>query len=121
MTEIFHFLKFQEFINEYVEYVFFYQKWNFEPIGNFVHTTKFLTLGKALQILLPLYLQLLIMQISIQTGNRKYSEKIITKTNTLWIWHVETLIVPPFCCHNIRQYSKMETMKPLIAIIVKWS
>ena len=30
-------------------------------------------LGKALLILLPLYLQMLIMQISTQTGNHKYS------------------------------------------------
>ena len=44
-----------------VKYVFHWQKWNFEPIGIFVHTTEFLTLEKAPLILLLLYLQMLIM------------------------------------------------------------
>ena len=39
-----------------VKYVFHWQKWNFEPIGIFVHTTE-----KAPLILLLLYLQMLIM------------------------------------------------------------
>ena len=51
------------------KYIFHREGWNFEPIGNFVHTTEFLTIGKALQILLPLYLQMLIKQISAHTDN----------------------------------------------------
>ena len=42
--------------------------WNFEPIGNFALTTEFLTLGKAL---LPLSLQMLIIQISTQRDEHK--------------------------------------------------
>ena len=41
----------------WVNYVFQLEKWNFEPNGNFVHTTGFLTLRKSLLINLPLYLQ----------------------------------------------------------------
>ena len=63
MIEIFRFLKFQEFINELGKYVFHWEKWNFEPIGSFAHTTEFLTIGKALLILLLLYLQILRIQI----------------------------------------------------------
>ena len=29
--------------------MFYWGKWNFEPIGNFGHATKSLTIGKALQ------------------------------------------------------------------------
>ena len=38
-------------------------------------TKEFLTLGKALQMLLHVSLQILIMQISTQTDNHKYIEK----------------------------------------------
>ena len=41
------------------------------PLQIFVHTAEFLTLGKDLLILLPLYLQMLIMQISTQTDSHK--------------------------------------------------
>ena len=65
MNVISHFLKFQKIINELVKICFpLGKKLNFEPIGNFAHTTGFLSLGKALLILLPLYIQILIMQIS---------------------------------------------------------
>ena len=63
MNKIFHFLKFQEFINELGKLCFPLGK---NVIENFVHTTEFLTLGIALQILLLLYLYMLIMQISTQ-------------------------------------------------------
>ena len=73
MNEIFHFLRFQEFINELVIKCFpLGKKRSFEPLGNCARTTGFLTLGKALVILLPLYLQMLPMQISTQTDNHKY-------------------------------------------------
>ena len=35
-----------------VKYVFLLERWNFELIGNFEHTTEFLTTGKALLITL---------------------------------------------------------------------
>ena len=63
MNEIFHFLNFQEFINKLGEIRFHWEKWNFQSISKFAHTTELLTLGKAQLILLPLYLQMLIMQI----------------------------------------------------------
>ena len=50
--------------------------WNFEPTGNFAHTTGFPTLGKAL---LPLYLQMLTIQISTQTDNHKYRKVLQLK------------------------------------------
>ena len=42
-----------------------------------------LTLGKALLILLPLYLQMLIMKVSTQTNNHKYRKSVATKNYTL--------------------------------------
>ena len=42
-----------------------------------------MSLGKALLILLSLYLQVLIMQISTQTDNHKYRESAATKRSTL--------------------------------------
>ena len=54
-------------------------KLNFEPIGNFSHNSDFFTLGKALLILLPLYLQILIMQTSSQADNRNYRKTLATK------------------------------------------
>ena len=57
MNTILHFLKFQKFIYENGKYMLsIVENWNFEPIGYFVHTLEFLTLRKALLILLPLYL-----------------------------------------------------------------
>ena len=44
-------------------------KWHFEGIENFAHTKVFLSLGKALLLLLPLYLQMITAQISVQTDN----------------------------------------------------
>ena len=58
---------------------FQFEKRNFEPNGNFAYTTEFLTLWKALLIILPLYLQMLIMQISTQTDNHKYRQNVRTK------------------------------------------
>ena len=52
-----------------------FSKLKFESIGNFAHTTEFLTLRKALLILLPLYFKMLIMQISTQADNHKYRRK----------------------------------------------
>ena len=52
MNEMFYILNFQQFINEFGQYVL----WNFEPIGNVAHTTVFLTLGKVLLIPLSRYL-----------------------------------------------------------------
>ena len=45
---------------------------------NFAHATEFLTLGKALLILLPLYLLMLIMQILTQTDNNKCRKSVVT-------------------------------------------
>ena len=53
MNEIFHFLKFEEFINELGKICFPLGKWNLEHIGNCSHTTEFLPLAKAVLILLP--------------------------------------------------------------------
>ena len=50
--------------------------WNFEPTGNFAHTTGFSTLGKSL---LPLYLQMLIIKISTQIDNHKYRKVLQLK------------------------------------------
>ena len=30
------------------KWIFYWEKWNFEPIGSYVHTTEYLALGKAL-------------------------------------------------------------------------
>ena len=93
MNEIFHFLKLQEYIIELRKYVFHWEKWNFEPTGKSAYTTKFLTLGNALLILLSLYLQMLIMQISTQKNNHKYRKGVATKVHFLkkWVWSFETL------------------------------
>ena len=79
--------------------------WNFEPTGNFAHTTGFSTLGKAI---LPLYLQMLIMQISIQTDNHKYRKVLQLKKSTLkkWVWCFETLN-STFYAKNIQFFYKM--------------
>ena len=37
------------------KWIFHWEKWNFEPIGNYVYTTEYLALGKAL--LARLYLK----------------------------------------------------------------
>ena len=82
--EIFHFLKFQEFINELEKYVFNWEKCNFEPIGNFGHDIKFLTLGKALLILSPLYVFMLILQISTQADNYMQRKTVATKKSIIF-------------------------------------
>ena len=56
-----------------------WEKWNFESIYSFAHTIGVWTLGKALLRLLLFYLQMLIMQISTQTGNYEYSKKVTNK------------------------------------------
>ena len=76
MNEIFHFLKFQEFISKLRETCFPFKKWNFEPIRNFPHNTDVFTLENALVILFPIYLQMLIMQTSTQTANHKYRKSL---------------------------------------------
>ena len=53
---------------------------HFEPIGNSAHTKGFSTLGKAL---LPLYLQMLIIQISTQTDSHKYRKVLELKKVSL--------------------------------------
>ena len=67
----------------HVKYVFHWEKLNFEPTGNFEHTTEFLILGKALLMLLLLYLQMLIVQISTQTVKQEHSEKVNIKKHNL--------------------------------------
>ena len=52
-------------MNKLEKYAFHWEKYNFEVIGNFVHKDPANTL--------TLYLQMLIMQISTQTDNHKYS------------------------------------------------
>ena len=70
---------FKNLSKNWVKYLFHLEKWNFQPTGNFAYNTGFLTLRKALLILLPLYLQMLIMQISTQTDNHKYRKNVATK------------------------------------------
>ena len=75
-------------------YVFHCWKCTFEPIGNSVHITEFLTLGKALLILLPCYVQKIIMQISTQTDKQKYQKSVTTKkVHSLkkCVWGFETI------------------------------
>ena len=58
MTEIFRLLEFYVFINENESGKNEFsigKKWNFEPIGNSVHTTEYLTLGKT--VMARLYLK----------------------------------------------------------------
>ena len=52
-----------------VKYVFHWEKRNLEPIGDFAHTTEFLSFRKALLIILLVYLQMLMIQISTQTDS----------------------------------------------------
>ena len=61
VNEIFHFLKFEEFIHELGEICFIIGKNKIFNLLEILDTTGFLTFGKALLILLPLYLQMLIM------------------------------------------------------------
>ena len=79
---------FKNLSSNWGKYVFHGEKWNFEPIGNFAHTTKFLTIRKPLLILLLLYLQMLIimliMQISTQIDNCKYRKSVETKKSMLF-------------------------------------
>ena len=56
------------------KYVFHWEKQNFAPTGNFAHTTEFLTWGKALLIILPLYLQMIIMQNNSAEKVQKYKQ-----------------------------------------------
>ena len=66
-------------VKDFKKYVFQFEKRNFEPNGNFACNTGFLILWKALLIILSLYLQMLIMQISTQTDNHKYRQNVRTK------------------------------------------
>ena len=73
------FSNFKNLSMNWVKYNFHLEKWNFEPTGNFAHTIGFLTIRKALIILLPLHRQMLIMQIAAQTDTHKYSKNVATK------------------------------------------
>ena len=64
----------------WIKYAFHWENWNFEPIVYFAHITEFLNLGKARIILLPLHLQMLIMQISTQTDSHKCRKSVTTKS-----------------------------------------
>ena len=70
---------FKNLSKNWVKYLFHLEKWNFEPTGNFAYNIGFLTLRKALLILLPLYLQMLIMQISTTYQIIISTEKMINK------------------------------------------
>ena len=48
MNEIIHYLKFKNLSKNWKKYVLHWEKCNFEHIGNSVHTTEFLALGKTL-------------------------------------------------------------------------
>ena len=50
IDDIFHFLKFQEFIYELGKICFQLGKLNFEIIGNFMSTTEFLTLRMLINV-----------------------------------------------------------------------
>ena len=64
----------------WIKYAFHRENWNFEAIVYFAHVTEFLNLGKARIILLPLHLQMLIMQISTQTDSHKCRKSVTTKS-----------------------------------------
>ena len=63
--------RFTNLLMNWVTYVF--------HLKNFVHATGFLSLRKALLILLSLYLQMLMMQISTQTDNNKSRKNFAAK------------------------------------------
>ena len=50
MNEIIHYLKFKNLSKNWKKYVLHWEKCNFEHIGNSVHATEFLALGKTLNI-----------------------------------------------------------------------
>ena len=50
MNEIIHYLKFKNLSKNWEKYFLQWEIYNFEHIGNSVHTTEFLALGKALNI-----------------------------------------------------------------------
>ena len=82
----------------WVKYVFHLEKWNFAPNRNFVYTTGFLTLRKYLLIILPLYLQQILLplyslylqlkQITISMGKMLQLKRHSLKK---MIWSLETL------------------------------
>ena len=69
------------------------KKWSHELLGNLEHITRYLTLGKSLVILLPFYLQMLIIQISTKIDIRKDRKVLKLKMVLLkiWIWSSEIL------------------------------
>ena len=56
MNEIIHYLKFKNLLKNWEKSVFPYKKCNFEHIENSVHTTKFFSLGKALNIFIDYFM-----------------------------------------------------------------
>ena len=50
MNDIIHYIKFKKLLKNWEKYVFYWEKWNFEHIGNSVHNAEFLALGKVLDI-----------------------------------------------------------------------
>ena len=75
MNEIIHVL--ENLSMNWVKYFFNHGKWNFEPIRNFAHTNRISDLAKGPANTLPPYLEMLIMKISTQVKNHKYSEKVL--------------------------------------------
>ena len=66
---------FKNLLINWDKYVFRWEKWNFEPTENSAYTAEVLAYGKALLILLPLYLQMLKMLTSTQTDNHTKESK----------------------------------------------
>ena len=50
MNEIFRYLNFGSLSKNWEKYDIHWEKWNFEHIGNSVHTAEFWVLGKALNV-----------------------------------------------------------------------
>ena len=95
----------------WVKYLFHLEKWNFEPTGNFAYNIGFLTLRKALLILLPLYLQILIMQISTQTDNLS-TEKMLQLKKQVWNLKKWIKVLKPkhFMQNSINFFNKIATV-----------
>ena len=102
---------FKNLSKNWVKYLFHLEKWNFEPTGNFVYNTGFLTLRKALLILLPLYLQILIMQISTQTDNLS-TEKMLQLKKQVWNLKKWIKVLKPkhFMQNSINFFNKIATV-----------
>ena len=102
---------FKNLSKNWVKYLFHLEKWNFEPTGNFAYNIGFLTLRKALLILLPLYLQILIMQISTQTDNLS-TEKMLQLKKQVWNLKKWIKVLKPkhFMQNSINFFNKIATV-----------